>query len=146
MDIELNSGHLGEMDGESLLPFWKNQPFGSRPLFAESGHVFYPESVKRRVGFDVNGRFRSVIFDQWKLIWTPYQKAELLYEIYDVGSDLYETEDLLHPDRRKAEMLKALLADWVSQQRQKTKKTKPTQKDLEALKALGYINQEEIFC
>lgn len=143
MGIEVQSHHLNGIDGRSLLPYWEKTPLEPRPFFAESGRSFFQDSIKRRVKFDVSGRFRCVFFNNLKLIWTPYQKNELLYELYDMESDPSETEDLFSQDSQEREMLKDFLYQWMAQQPQEALETRPTEKDLEILRSLGYVSEKK---
>jgi len=139
LGIDVLSSHLDNIDGRSLMPYWNGRPIESRPIFAESGKCYFPKSIKRRVRFDISGRFRCVIYNEWKLIWTPYQKGVLLYELYNTELDPDETKDLYSPDHPKAKILMKYLQQWMAQHSQKPRETRPSKKDLEALRSLGYI-------
>jgi arylsulfatase A-like enzyme len=43
-------------EGRSLVPYLRGETLPERPVFAESGHSFFPGMVKGRVRFDVRGR------------------------------------------------------------------------------------------
>lgn len=139
LGIKVSSGHLSQVDGVSLIPYWEGRRPAPRPLFSESDDTFYPEFIKRRVRHDISGRFRSVIFDGWKLIWTPFQQPGMLYELYDVESDPDETDNLYEVEKARAGVLEKYLQEWMTLQSQSVEDTRPTQKDLEILKSLGYI-------
>jgi arylsulfatase len=139
LDIEVSSDHLLDIDGSSLIPYWEGKSPAARPIFAESGKCNYEEFVKRRVKFDVSGRFRCVVYDEWKLIWTPFQKKNLLYELYNVEQDPYETKNLYRPDHPEAARLKKFLKAWMTGQPINVMEPTPSKEDIEALKALGYI-------
>jgi arylsulfatase A-like enzyme len=139
LGIKVSSGHLSQVDGVSLIPYWEGRRPAPRPLFSESDDTFYPEFIKRRVRHDISGRFRSVIFDGWKLIWTPFQQPGMLYELYDVESDPDETDNLYEAEKARAGVLEKYLQEWMTLQSQSVEDTRPTQKDLEILKSLGYI-------
>jgi arylsulfatase A-like enzyme len=139
LEIEVSSEHLRRIDGVSLLPYWEGRKLTPRPLFSESDDSFFPEYIKRRVRHDIPGRFRSVIFEGWKLIWTPFQEPGMLYELYDLESDPEEMRNLYELERARAEGLEKHLQQWMSQQIEPADETPPTQKDLEILKSLGYI-------
>jgi arylsulfatase A-like enzyme len=139
LGIKVGSDHLRQVDGVSLIPYWKGRKPAPRPLFSESDDTFYPEFIKRRVRHDISGRFRSVIFDGWKLIWTPFQQPGMLYEFYDIESDPGETHNLYEVEKARAGVLEKYLQEWMTLQSQPVVETRPTQKDLEILKSLGYI-------
>jgi arylsulfatase A-like enzyme len=140
LGIKVSSGHLKQVDGRSLIPYWEGRKPASHPLFSESDDSFFPGLVRHRVHHDISGRFRSVIFDGWKLIWTPFQQPGLLYELYDVESDPDETDNLYEVEKARSGVLEKYLQEWMALQSQTAEETRPTQKDLEILKSLGYIN------
>ena len=139
LGIEVQSDHLGDIDGRSLISYWEGSSQESRPLLAESGKAFFPDSMRKRARFDISGRFRCVIHGRWKLIWTPFQSQDLLYELYEIAFDPDEIKDLYNPSHSKFPMLDKLLKEWISEEGQMVKETKPSKKDLETLRSLGYI-------
>ena len=139
LGIKVSSDHLRQVDGVSLIPYWEGRRVAPRPLFSESDDTFYPEFIKRRVRHDIPGRFRSVIYDGWKLIWTPFQQPGMLYELYDVESDPGEMANLYEAEKARAGVLEKFLKEWMTRQSQAAEATPPTQRDLEILKSLGYI-------
>ncbi|MBP1767876.1 MAG: sulfatase [Candidatus Aminicenantes bacterium] len=139
LEIEVGSGHLRHLDGVSLIPYWEGRKPGPRPLFSESDDSFYAQSIKRRIRHDIPGRFRSVIFDGWKLIWTPFQQPGMLYELYDLESDPEELRDLYGVESARAQALEKHLQQWMSLQSAGVEQTPPTEKDLEILRSLGYV-------
>jgi arylsulfatase A-like enzyme len=139
LDIEVSSDHLGKVDGISLAPYWRGGRLAPRALFSESDDTFYPDFIRRRVRHDIAGRFRSVIFDGWKLIWTPFQQPGMLYELYDIESDPAETNNLYEVEKTRAGVLEKYLQAWMALQTEPLEKIQPTPEDLEILKSLGYI-------
>jgi len=137
--VVVESPHLLNIDGLSLVPYWRGENLRHRALFAESDNSFYPRSIKRRVRFDTAGRFRCVFFDQWKLIWTPEQKPDLMYELYNLKEDPGESHDIYTPDHSQYRLLVQFLQKWMKPQDVYIPETKPTSKDLEILRSLGYI-------
>jgi arylsulfatase A-like enzyme len=125
------------IEGRSLVPLLRGDELPSRPVFAESGRSHYPDEVRRRVRFDVSGRFRTVIEGDWKLIWTPGQSPELEYELYRLSDDPTESQDLYasHPD--EAEHLKQQLAGWLRALDDRS--VEPDARDLVLLRRLGYV-------
>ncbi len=127
----------GAMEGRSLLPILRGQAPEPWPVFAESGKANYPEEVKRRVRFDVAGRFRTVLLGNWKLIWTPGQSPELEYELFDLAADPGETHNLYRDDHPEGTKLRRLLRQWIRALDDRT--AEPDAEDLKMLEALGYI-------
>ncbi|UCE86439.1 MAG: sulfatase [Deltaproteobacteria bacterium] len=126
------------IEGRSLVPYLRGERLPSRPVFAESGKSQYPEEVRRRVDFSVAGRFRTVLFGDWKLIWTPGQAPDRAYELYDLAADPAESRDLFEPGRAEAERLERMLASWVRGLDDRT--AEPDAHDLAMLRALGYVD------
>jgi len=139
LEIKVSSDHLEPVDGVSLMPYWEGRKAAPRPLFAESDDSFFPEFIKRRVRHDIAGRFRSVIFDGWKLIWTPFQEPGMLYELYDIESDPAESNNLYEVEKTRAGVLEKYLQEWMALQTEPAEETQPTPKDLKILRSLGYI-------
>lgn len=137
LDLPLPTGGGYEIEGRSLVPYLRGQNPSPQPTFAECGRSHYPEMVPRRVSFNVSGRFRAVLADDWKLIWTPGQKPDLEYELYNLRSDPDETENLYSPEHPQSAPLKRLLHAWLRVTDDDN--LPPTKEDLEALKALGYV-------
>ncbi len=132
----------GQVEGRSLTPCLKGDALPAEPVFVESGHSYYPESVSRRVRNDAAGRFRAVILGDWKLIWTPFQSGELEWELFDVGADPHETENLYAPDHPALPRLKTHLDEWLSRQDAEDLAAPRvvSEEDRAALRALGYID------
>jgi arylsulfatase A-like enzyme len=137
--VDVRSGRLENIDGRSLAACWKGKSLERVPVFAESDDSFYPKSIKRRVRFDISGRFRCVIRDEWKLIWTPFQTGEMLYEFYHLESDPHEKNDEYRPDHPQARVLLEQLQQWMAQQPQGVREPVPGKRDIETLRSLGYI-------
>ena len=128
------------VEGRSLTPWMSGDPPPSRPVFAESGHAFFPEVVKRRVRNDLEGNFRGVVLDGWKLIWTPFQKGALEWELYDLRADPHETRDLWRRDHPQFVELQPILMEWVRAGQWKDEPSPIQERDKEALRSLGYID------
>ncbi|MHC4342998.1 MAG: sulfatase family protein, partial [Planctomycetota bacterium] len=132
----------GQMEGRSLAPCLKGDALPPEPVFVESGHSYYPESVTRRVRNDAAGRFRAVILGDWKLIWTPFQSGDLEWELFDVGADPQEAENLYAPDHPARARLKTHLDEWLSRQSAEdlAAPRAVSEEDRAALRALGYTD------
>lgn len=137
LGLEVSPGAAGRIEGRSLVPILEGGTLPPRPVFAESGRSFYPDLIRRRVGFDVAGRFRAVVDGDWKLIWTPGQTPEMEFELYDLASDPGETVDLYRPDHPQARRLAEHLQGWYriggGGERQ------PSEEDRRRLRSLGYL-------
>lgn len=130
-------GGAGPVDGRSLMPMLRGQEMPRAPVYAESGHSFYPTEVRRRQRFDVAGRFRTVIEDDWKLIWTPGHPSP--YELYDLATDPAESKDLFRPDHPRLAGLQDSLRRWFRSASEGEAKSAPSSEDIEALRSLGYL-------
>jgi arylsulfatase A-like enzyme len=107
--------------------------------FAESGHSYFFADVKRRRRNDVAGRFRAVVQDDWKLIWTPFAKEEDAWELYRVGADPEETVNLYRPDHPAVLRLAPRLAEWAARSEGDVAPRPLSKEDEAALRQLGYL-------
>jgi arylsulfatase A-like enzyme len=139
MNIPVPDGLSYAVEGRSLVPCLTGKRLPPRPAFAECGQAFFPRDVRRRVRFDVAGRFRSVTQGDWKLIWTPEQTAEAEFELFNLVDDPDETRNLYDPSHPQAAELCGLLGGWLRAMDDETRA--PDVKDLEALIELGYIEE-----
>jgi arylsulfatase A-like enzyme len=130
-----------QLEGRSLAACMTGEDLRAAPVFVESGHSYYPELVSRRVRNDPAGRFRAVIFGDWKLIWTPFQSGDLEWELYNVREDPHETRNVYSPDHAEVPGLKAHLDAWVARQHpaELAAPTPISEDDRETLRELGYI-------
>lgn len=138
LGLPISETFASQVEGRSLVPAIAGGSLPERPVFAESGHCFYPELVGRRIRNDVAGRFRAVLLGKWKLIWTPFQTADKEWELYDVVDDPHETNNLSDSNQRQVEQLRVQLDSWI---RGEFADETPILegRDLKALKTLGYI-------
>ena len=141
MQLSDSAGLPNPIDGRSLVPCLKGETLPARPTFAECGRSFFAPFIRRRVGFDVAGRFRSVTDGDWKLIWTPGQSPDLRFELYNLGDDPDETRNLYDPAHPQAQRLQSLLSDWVQAPNETGRE--PSASDMEALRSLGYVGSED---
>ena len=125
------------VEGRSLVPYLRGETLPERPVFAESGRSHYPHEIRGRVSFDVAGRFRATYFDRWKLIFTP--GAEAPHQLYDMESDPGEQNDLAAPKGPQVAALRRHLDAWMREVPESTPAA-PSEEDLSALRALGYID------
>jgi arylsulfatase A-like enzyme/Flp pilus assembly protein TadD len=127
-------------EGRSLVPSLRGESLPPAPVFIESGTSFFPKLVQRRQSNSVEGRFRSVILDDWKLIWTPFLPDSDAWELYDLGADPDETQNLYRSDHPQVASLKAHLDEWLAVAPLGSTPAPPlTHEDREALRKLGYI-------
>lgn len=130
-------GGKGQREGRSLMPFLRGDDMAPVPVFAESGRSFYPTEIRRRQHFDLAGRFRTVIFDDWKLIWTPGHPRP--FELYDLTTDPGETQDLYRPDHPRLRDLQGRLRQWYRPPSETPSPTSMTEDDRQRLRSLGYM-------
>jgi choline-sulfatase len=129
-----------QLEGRSLVPCMRGEPLAGEPVFAESGHSYFPHLVKRRVRNDVAGRFRAVVLGRWKLIWTPFQSDEKAWELYDVEADPHETRNLYAADHPAVPALRAHLERFLARETGNAAPSPgPSAADREALRSLGYV-------
>jgi arylsulfatase len=130
------------IDGRSLMPAIRGEPLAEGPVFAESGKSFFETEVRRRVTFDIRGRFRSVTMGSMKLIHTP--GATDPWELYNLDDDPGETIDLWAElaGTSDARALVAALQRWMAGDLMAEPPTAASRNDVEALKSLGYMDDE----
>jgi len=128
-----------QVEGRSLTPCLRSEGVASRPVFAESGHSYFFADVKRRRRNDVAGRFRAVVQDDWKLIWTPFAEGEDAWELYHVGADPDEAVNLYRPDHPAALRLAPRLAEWAARSEGDVAPRPLSKDDEAALRQLGYL-------
>jgi arylsulfatase A-like enzyme len=127
-------------EGRSLVPLLRGEEGAPATLYAENGRSRSPELVRRRVRGDLSGRFRAVIDGGWKLIFTPGRDSDA-YELFDLEADPGEERNLYRPEHPEAVRLAALLRAF-GEDGPRGEATL-SEADLEALRALGYIEDAE---
>jgi arylsulfatase A-like enzyme len=128
-----------QFEGRALTACMRHEAVESRPVFAESGHSYFPAEVKRLRRNDVSGRFRTVIQDDWKLIWTPFAEQSDAWELYDLGADPGEAVNLYRPDHPAVLRLAPLLAEWAARSEGDVAPRPVSKEDEAALRELGYL-------
>jgi arylsulfatase len=137
LGLQLSANVQQQLEGRSLVPGIRGDELPARPVFSECGKSFFPDHMRRRVHFDVAGRFRAVMLGDWKLIWTPGQNPDSEFELYRIDEDPQETVDRYRPDHPEVAALRKELQAWL---RSDTDRTAPlTSGDRETLRALGYL-------
>ena len=126
-----------QVEGRSLVPFLRGETLAPVPVFAESGHPYFPHLLRRRVRFDPSGRFRAVILGDHKLIWTPGARRQLRYELYDLAEDPGEVRNLAGQKPGLRDGLAARLRAWLREGDGAVRE--PSAADLERLRRLGYV-------
>jgi arylsulfatase A-like enzyme len=127
------------LEGRSLVPCLRGDALAPAPVFAEAGHSYSFELVRRRQRNDVAGRPRAVTLDGWKLIWTPFLPDDEAYELYDLAEDPGEARDLYRPDHPRAGPLREALEAWLARAPVDEALPSVSEADREALRRLGYI-------
>ena len=138
LDLSMPADLDYALDGRSLVPYMRGEDPPSRVVFAESGDAHFRSHVRRRVDFDIAGRFRTALLGDWKLVWTPGASEGLEFELYDVKVDPNETTNLYVPDEPSTERLKALLRQWRGNSDTQQSR-RMSEADRERLRSLGYL-------
>ena len=118
------------MRGEALPP---------EPQFAESGESLFPHLVQKRVRNDFEGRLRSVVMKDWKLVWNPFQTSTREWELYDLSIDPHEKHNFYTPGHERLPELKQALVQFAHQTATGESAPGLSNDDLEALRAMGYV-------
>jgi arylsulfatase A-like enzyme len=126
-----------QIEGRSLVPYLRGETLPAAPVFAVSGHSYFPHLVQRRVRFDPAGRFRAVIDGRYKLIWTPGAEPAQRFEIYDLVDDPQELDNLSAREPRLRAALQRRLRSWLRSA--EGQPHRPSNEDRERLRQLGYI-------
>jgi len=135
--LNLPKAQSGQVEGHSLVPWFGESKSSPHPVFAESGKSYFPHELRRRVHFDVAGRFRSVVDGSWQLIWTPGLAPKHRYELYDLDHDPHGEHDLYTPGNPRAARLAQQLHHWY--RAVDSDESVPEADDLRMLRGLGYI-------
>ena len=88
---------------------------------------------------ELSGRFRAVVYDDWKLIWTPYQTPESSWELYDLIGDPDETTNVYRDGDPRVAVMKGQLRAWLERGASTPDGPGASESDLRALRALGYV-------
>jgi choline-sulfatase len=128
-----------QIEGHSLVPCMRGDLLTPAPVFIESGHSFFPKLVNRRVKNDVTGRFRAIVFGDWKLIWTPHLSDDEAWEFYYLRDDPEETLDLYNASLPEVQWLKQQLTNWMEKGSMDKIGEGYSEDDVKALRSLGYI-------
>jgi arylsulfatase A-like enzyme len=126
-----------QLEGRSLVPFLRGESRPPAPVFAMSGHSYFPRLVRRRVRFDPAGRFRAIIDGDHKLIWTPGAPPEERFELYDLANDPEERNDLSLSEPELRAALQRKLNAWLRSGSGPSQE--PSAADRERLRQLGYV-------
>lgn len=132
------------LEGSSLLDFL-------RPAREASTQKTLGDPDAFRYAFSSSGShgwmyFRTIQSQKWKLVYHPDRAQRglpLTYELYDLEADPGETRDLIDEQRNQARALRNDLFAWMKEPETASKsdeETDQSEKTLEALKALGYLN------
>jgi arylsulfatase len=131
-----------QIEGRSLVPCLQGRPLGEAPVFSESGYAFYFDRVQGRERNGVEGRFRSVILGDWKLIWTPFRSDADAWQLYNVRDDPDETRNLYRADHPAVGSLQSELTSWLERQPSEPSRRSMTEQDVRALRELGYLEAQ----
>ncbi|NIO02275.1 MAG: sulfatase-like hydrolase/transferase [Candidatus Latescibacteria bacterium] len=128
-----------QFEGRSLLPYLKGESLPPRSLFAECGRSYFPKLIKGRVRFGVAGRFRAVWKGDWKLIWTPFQRGDFAYQLYNMAHDPHEEKNLSGEYPDKVLELMREIEEWADQGEDLDSSPRLSEKEYKRLKSLGYV-------
>jgi arylsulfatase A-like enzyme len=87
-----------------------------------------------------NPALRALVSDRWKLVLASHDRAEL----YDLRSDPGERRDVAADNRKVAELLEARFNDWFRSLPEPPEAgdfSSRDQKDIEKLRAIGYVDE-----
>jgi arylsulfatase A-like enzyme len=129
----------GQIAGRSLVPCMRGEALPDLALFAETGRSLARTRLTRQVHNTIEGRIRSVVIGDWKLIWTPFQTGDLEWELYDLAEDPDETRNLYRPDHPQVKRLESALRRWLAEQPGAESLPEIGEEDFEGLRALGYV-------
>jgi len=127
-------------EGRSLAACMRGDAIESRPVFLESGFSYYLPEVERRVRNTVGGRFRAVIKDDWKLIFTPFAPEAEAWELYDLAADPEETHNVHRPGHPALTELEPAMRAFLALTRPDRPREPISPEDADALRALGYVD------
>jgi arylsulfatase A-like enzyme len=136
---ELPGDAAGQVEGRSLTGCMERGAAAKHPVFVESGTSYFFADVKRRQRNDVAGRFRAVVQDDWKLIWTPFAAEHEAWELYELGTDPDETRNLYRPDHPRFQALRPVLQRWADRTAADAPAAPLSAQDEQTLRELGYI-------
>jgi len=130
-----------QFEGRSLAPYFRNEATEPVPVYLESDESFASQFIRRRKENTVAGRFRAVIVDNWKLIWTPLQTGNQEWELYNLLDDPRETSDVYRPDHPRFEKARDHLMAWFrrGELKDRGRRSSPSDLDREQLRGLGYL-------
>lgn len=134
---------VAQLDGQSLAPAIRGSTLDAAPVFVESGRSHFFDQINGRASNDIAGRFRAVYSEDWKLIWAPGHKDPALsWQLYNLGQDPHEEQDLYHAEHPQFLRLRALLLPWAEKSLGLTDASEASAEDLQLMQELGYIDSE----
>lgn len=136
----LNITIIDRLDGVSLLPLIHGKKKKIRDfVFSESVENSWKEN--KRIYFEgVKGKWRSMIIDDWKIIYIPHPKKSI-FELYNLKNDPHEKNNLINKNKKIATEMKKMILEYLKTQsnKGKTDLSSLTEKSRKLLKSLGYI-------
>jgi arylsulfatase A-like enzyme len=134
------------VEGQSLAPFAKGQPFQRRSPVMTSR---FADPEAKKIGFVPENRIDAIAFldANWKLIYREKgdEAGVSKLELYDRRTDREETKNLAAQNPREVNQLLAEITKWTEAQKQIRKflgqgaKANINRQTLEQLRSLGYI-------
>lgn len=102
---------IDKIDGVSLIPAIKEDIEVRKYTFAESGRSYFKQN-KRCYIEGINGKWRMIRTNEWKLICIPHPENDI-YELYNLIDDQKETKNLIDKEPEIARILKEELFKWI---------------------------------
>ena len=136
----LNIPIIDKIDGISLLPLIEGKTNKGRDfIFAESIEEHFKGN--KRVYFPgVKGKWRTMIVDNWKIIYIPHPENNI-FEIYNLENDPNEINNLIGKEKEIASIMEKKIMDFVNQQSNEgdADLTDLTEKSKKLLRKFGYM-------
>lgn len=136
----LNIPLIDNLDGVNMLPLIEGKKDKARDfVFAESVENYWKEN-KRMFFEGVEGKWRAMIFNDWKIILIPNPKDNI-YELYNLKDDPQEKNNLIDKEKEIASKMKKRLLEFLKEQsiEGEANLSDLTERSKKLLKDLGYI-------
>lgn len=131
---------LDNIEGVSLMPLIEGKVQQARDfIFTESIEEHF-EGNKRVYIKGVKGKWRTMIVDDWKIIYIPHPENDI-FELYNLQQDPKEENNLIDNEKEKAEEMKKRILDYLKTQSNEGEPQKQdlTEKSRKLLIKAGYL-------
>ena len=75
----------------------------------------------------------------WKLIWTPFQRSDLAYQLYDMTRDPHEEKNLSGEHPEIVRELRREVEEWSERGEVFESNPQMSEEEYKRLKSLGYV-------